>query len=952
MDKNQPRPGPIGAIVGRPSWVGRTWELGVLDDMLTSLRAGMGGCVLVEGPPGIGKTSLVSEAVRAADSDNVLVLRGSADEFCVSLPFQLITEALRPVQGVEPAQETGSLWGAGARDPLAAGVQEALARVERACATQPVVLIVSDLQWADEASLTVLGSLIRLTAQMPLLLAGELTTGSTRDEVHQLRRAITARGAATITLGPLSDDDTVLLAEHFLAAPVSDDVRALTLETGGNPLFVRELIAAMVRERRIGLREGSAHLVGGETEGSRLPSSLGAAIADRVGYLAKDTLEALRAASMLGTTFEAGELSTVLDWPVERVIEALDEATATGVLRDAGIATEFYAPLLRHAVYASIPHSVRGLQHRHTARKLHEGGWPVERVAAHLALAGGVADEWTIDWLCAWGTALLYRAPKLAREVMQHALEALGWNDSRREPLESVLAMAAYLRGDPQESEELARRVLARAKDVDHAGEMACILAYMLANQARTAEGLDLVTSVTQRWELPPAWQARLGSLHGLILVLSGTWDEAVLRRVKEARKLGRELGDARAIAYAWHVLSLCYVRQDRYAESRAAIEAGLVAAADDPQLTDIRLILLCNVTTEYADADELDRAWESARTARKIAIETGTTRLHSVLSRTAILAYDSGAWDEALADLETAGEATMVEYLAVPLYGLTALIKLRRGELDAAQVYLDRIGEPGQLKPPVSFAAEDIWRARLIWAHMVGRQDEVRSILRRACDDAFLSELEDSFRLLAPGVRLALSMGKQDLAADLVSAAHRKAERDSRPRVHATALVCQGLFDSDPGPLHEALAYYRSVGRVANAAGCAEDLSVVLAGSGDMGGAKAAMREAAEGFLALGAAGDLDRADARWCAVGLRRGAPGRRQRPTTGWDSLTPTEQRVAEFVADGLSNPDIGERLFSSRRTIQTHVTHILAKLGLRSRNEVAHAIAGRPRPATAS
>jgi DNA-binding CsgD family transcriptional regulator len=79
--------------------------------------------------------------------------------------------------------------------------------------------------------------------------------------------------------------------------------------------------------------------------------------------------------------------------------------------------------------------------------------------------------------------------------------------------------------------------------------------------------------------------------------------------------------------------------------------------------------------------------------------------------------------------------------------------------------------------------------------------------------------------------------------------------------------------------------------------------------------------------------------------AVGLRRGQPGHRRRPTHGWDSLTDTERRVADLVASGLSNPVIAERMFLSRRTVQTHVSHILTETGLTSRVELAAAVARR-------
>ena len=94
-------------------------------------------------------------------------------------------------------------------------------------------------------------------------------------------------------------------------------------------------------------------------------------------------------------------------------------------------------------------------------------------------------------------------------------------------------------------------------------------------------------------------------------------------------------------------------------------------------------------------------------------------------------------------------------------------------------------------------------------------------------------------------------------------------------------------------------------------------------------------------------AAWDVLRADSRLRALGVRRGSRGPRRRPPTGWEALTPTEVRIAELVAAGRSNPDIAGDLLLSRRTVQSHVSHILAKLGAQSRVGIARELARRQR-----
>jgi DNA-binding NarL/FixJ family response regulator len=120
------------------------------------------------------------------------------------------------------------------------------------------------------------------------------------------------------------------------------------------------------------------------------------------------------------------------------------------------------------------------------------------------------------------------------------------------------------------------------------------------------------------------------------------------------------------------------------------------------------------------------------------------------------------------------------------------------------------------------------------------------------------------------------------------------------------------------------------------------EDAATLLALGGHVRDARARYRDAVDVYLQLDAAADLARADARLGEFGLRRRDVAVRRRPAAGWEALTPRERVVAELVAEGLSNPDIGTRLSLSRRTVQVHVSHILAKLAARSRVEITREV----------
>ena len=153
-----------------------------------------------------------------------------------------------------------------------------------------------------------------------------------------------------------------------------------------------------------------------------------------------------------------------------------------------------------------------------------------------------------------------------------------------------------------------------------------------------------------------------------------------------------------------------------------------------------------------------------------------------------------------------------------------------------------------------------------------------------------------------------------------------------------AAADHCIGLVESDHARVLSAADAFDRVGYPLLRAVALENAAALLARRGEVVAARAAYTDARQIYTNLDAAWDIKRADARLRPLGIRTGARGPR-RPTTGWQALTPNEVRVAHLVATGKSNPDIAAELCVSRSTVQTHVSHILAKLGCRSRIDLA-------------
>jgi DNA-binding CsgD family transcriptional regulator len=152
-------------------------------------------------------------------------------------------------------------------------------------------------------------------------------------------------------------------------------------------------------------------------------------------------------------------------------------------------------------------------------------------------------------------------------------------------------------------------------------------------------------------------------------------------------------------------------------------------------------------------------------------------------------------------------------------------------------------------------------------------------------------------------------------------------------------ALRCRGLVEADPEILLQAVAEYRQCPHPLELAAACEDTGVHLALAKRLTEAVPLLDEAIRLYEDLGAVRDVRRVRAELRKHGVTRSGPRRRERPTTGWGSLTQTERKVAGLVAQRLSNPEVAERLFISRHTVESHLKHVYQKLSLRSRVELA-------------
>jgi DNA-binding CsgD family transcriptional regulator len=188
--------------------------------------------------------------------------------------------------------------------------------------------------------------------------------------------------------------------------------------------------------------------------------------------------------------------------------------------------------------------------------------------------------------------------------------------------------------------------------------------------------------------------------------------------------------------------------------------------------------------------------------------------------------------------------------------------------------------------------------------------------------------------------VRLALECNQLNVAREAANAADQAAAlAGGVPSGDAAALRCRGLIDNDADRLLAAVELARKSGRVLEHAGACEDAATVLGAMGDAASGRALLEEALERYEAIGASWYASRARGRLRALGGGRGARGSRHRASTGWDSLTKSERAVVELVAEGLTNREVGTRLFISPHTVNSHLRHSFQKLGVSTRAALA-------------
>jgi DNA-binding CsgD family transcriptional regulator len=935
--------------------------MAVLGEALDRVASGQAAVVLIEGEAGIGKTRLLDEALRDARGRSMQVAAGRAEELERTRPFGLVAEAFGCVRSSRDPRRMAIAemlaGGGGDQGPITVTsdpglrfrVIDAFADLaEELALCGPLVIGADDLQWADESSLVTLAALSRRLAYFPVALIGCVRPWPRRPELDRLAGALAAAGARHLILRGLADDAVSDLVAEVVAAVPGRGLLGRMAGAAGNPLFVTELLGALSQE-------GAIETAGGRAEAAEvpLPPTLRLTILRRISFLPEDTLLALRAASVLGTGFSLTDLATVTGRPSLDLYVALEKAIRASTLEDDGVRLRFRHDLIRDSIYQDLPASMRRALHREAGLRLAQARAPVLQVAEHLARGSAGGDAETITWLTQAAREAAAGSPDIAADLLARAVELMPATDPGRDCMLAEQASSLMLSGRIAEAETACRALLGRPHDQSVEAAVRICLGHALLAQGQAGDALreleragrcPVLTGTDQAAAHAWASYARLalGDLNGASAV------------AEKARSAAASAGDHLSASIAMASLALVSEFHGHLQNGLQILDEAIRLADESPGRLGHRYPLHAIRGWLLIEYDRLEEARASLGAGRRICEELGirwALAFYQVFG--AYERFVAGEWDDAIAELEAGfelAEEIGETYSRVYAHGVLSLIRFHRNDLSPARAAAEAAERDLVGRAPGYRMTLAAWPSALI-TEADGQLARALAILSSAWDTCVSSGMTLEYPAVgADLVRLMLAVRDAERARDISAAVSDVASGNDVPWMTGSALHCQGLIEDDATILEAAAAAYARGSRRLQVAFACEDAGAAYARHGRIDCARPLLDQAISIYERLGATRDLARAEAVLREAGIRRGRRGPRDRPRFGWRSLTPAEQTIATLVAQGLSNPQIGDRLYVSRRTVQTHLAHMFAKLDITSRAQLAAAVtqhgAGQP------
>jgi len=926
--------------------VGRDAELALAVAEIGRLGEGRSAVLVIEGEAGIGKTRLVKSIVDDARSRGVAVFWGGAHPFERTRPFGLAAAALG-LSTRSPDPRAAAIGRLLAGQPSEASgllgeiqyrvVEEIVDLVETACAQRPLLLVTEDVHWADTASLL---SILSITRQLPL--APLLTLVTTRPSplpggVARLLDDLAAGGGRTLRLQPLTADDVGALATHVLGAAPGPRLTAMLAKAAGNPLWATAVLRSLADE---GLLHRTPDRV--DATGSELPASLGELVVRRLRDLPRSTLDLLRVTAVLGDAVSLRDVAAVVRRSPAEVAGQLSQAYDAQLLDHVDERVVFRHQLVHDAIYQQVPAPARRVLHREAAVALMAAGADPLAVADHLMRGSDRGDEQAAGWLRDAAREASGQAPPVTLELLRRA-EALLPIGHRDADVVSAEVVQALLRaGSVAEASARAEAVLGRqhAAEVDTPLRVALVGALALQNRAD-----ELITVVEASLGSPD----RLGPAEQVVMLAQQSWahtysgepgaGEAAAAR---ALAIAEEASDAAISVWALTALLVSVGRQGRFHEALSHARRAAALAGDSPATKTLPLQPKLMLGMALFDCDLVGEARAAFRAA--LDDEFGSAWwLSATLMADAQASFALGEWDDAVPGLVAGGQAARERnnpLLESQSLAYRTVIATATGDLAVARQLADQFTGTLEGEELAYNAGILAFAAAGLGAAEGDRQGAFELLLRCWRVDA-ARQNRFYHRCLAPElVRLALALEQRDVAAEVADTVEAGVDLAPEvPTVRSLALRCRGLVKGDAESLIEAAALARRAPLLMEHAGACEDAALQLAQRGWRDEAVTLLVEALARYEEAGADAWAGRVRAGLRSVGAPPGARGTRRRPAKGWESLTATEQAVSLLVAEGLTNGAVARRMYISPHTVNTHLRHVFAKLGVSNRVALA-------------
>ncbi len=929
--------------------VGRAVELEVLRAVIEDAATGRARFVLLEGEAGIGKSRLIADALALAQGRGFRVLSGGCDEIERDRPLRALSEALEVERGAPdpPRAKLARLLeadegppgrvvhDAGIADQGWLIVEAVLDVLEEFASAVPIALAVEDLQWADPLTLRALHSITRHLTRLPLVLLATVRGGSHGPDVDRAIADLLARGAEHVLLGPLSSHEAAHLAGEVVGYPAGPRLLEQVGGAGGNPLFVVELVRALDADGAIEVLDGRA-----EARPASLPPTLRLTFLRRLSLLPEEALNLLRIASILGSTFSLAELALLAGRNPAQLVPAIAAAVDAGLLTESGDRLAFRHDLVRDAIYRDLPVAVRKGLHCEAGAMLGAAGAPLERVAGHVVLGAEQGDAEAVGWLRRAAQVAAARAPATTVRLLERALEITDPGDPICEAIAAELVEPLLSTGRLRDAETVARGVLARRPDPGVEVIVRTGLAGVLSMGARYPEGIHQLEQASLA--APEQERHSLAAAGSLLMVLAGQLERA-RDGAERAVETGERLGNDHTLYLGLQTLAMVALAEGFVDRAVSLAQRAVTVAQRGDAAWANHVVPELWLGTALADCDRFGEAEVVLQAGRRRAEQAGDlARLPLCQWAIAELLLAGGQWDDALAEAQ-AGLGLVEENAnhvgEVFANAICATVAFHRGDPILAQ---SAVHEPHRslVAGPLEIGFEWMTWIDALLLETQGQPAQALSILEQAWDlNAPLRYLQATSRAMGPDlVRMALSAGDHQRALSVTDELERSAQRAHTPTARGLALRCRGLLTDDPDVLLEAVTAHRAGPRPYQLAAACEDAGIALGHTARAAEAVPLLSEAVAAYERLEAVRDVARVQSAQRTLGIPRSRRAQ-QRPSFGWNSLTATEVKVVSLVAEGLTNRQIADRLFVSRRTIATHIEHVFQKLGHANRVELA-------------